>query len=108
MKTKNALIALSALAQESRLAVFRLLLEDDSEEGVPAGEIAERLGVPPTTMSFHLSQLKTAGLIKSSKQGKSILYSASRKKAKNLAKYITGKDIIGSGVLRNPDKKYQL
>lgn len=92
MKIKKILMALSALAQESRLAVYRLLLSE--ENGLPAGTIAERLDIPATTMSFHLSQLKSAGLVDSSKDGRSVIYVANRKRAKKLAKYITGKDIL--------------
>jgi len=99
MKTHKALQALSALAQESRLAVYILLL--DEPEGLAAGEIAERMEVPATTMSFHLSQLKNAGLITSMKNGKSVVYSANLKKAKKLGKYITGKK-------SKKEKKYQL
>lgn len=91
MKTKKALQALDALAQESRLAVFTLLLEEG--EGLAAGVIAERLGIPSTTMSFHLSQLKNASLVKTQKDGRSIIYSANHKKAKKLAQFISGKDI---------------
>jgi DNA-binding transcriptional ArsR family regulator len=99
MKTKKALNALSALAQESRLAVFLLLL--DNEDGLPAGDIARDLDIPLTTMSFHLSQLKNAGLIKAKKEGRFIIYSANKKRAKKLAAYITGKD-------KQVDQKYQL
>lgn len=104
MKTKKALMALDALAQESRLAVFRLLLTEDKGEGIQAGVIAEKLGVPATTMSFHLSQLKASGLIESHKIGKAVMYSANRKKAKKLAQYITGKDILEA---RESEEKYQ-
>lgn len=72
---KRAVAALGALAQESRLAVFRLLVRR-GPAGLPAGEISERVGVPPTTLSFHLSQLSHAGLITSRREGRSILYAA--------------------------------
>lgn len=99
MKPHKAIAALSALAQESRLATYLLLL--DEENGLPAGEIAQRLGIPATTMSFHLSQLKNAGLVLSIKNGKSVVYSANKKKAKKLSKYITGKK-------SKKEDKYQL
>jgi DNA-binding transcriptional ArsR family regulator len=89
MKEERVLQALSALAQESRLAVFRYLMEH--QDGVSAGDISEALGIPATTMSFHLSQLKNAGLIDSYKDGRSIIYSANRKRAKKMAKYILAK-----------------
>lgn len=90
MKAKKALICLHALAQESRLAVYRLLVEEGGKEGLCAGTIAERLNIPPTTMSFHLSQLRHAGLVDSQKDGRLVIYSANRKKAKKLASYLTG------------------
>ena len=91
LKPKKALSALSALAQESRLATFLLLLEEG--KGMPAGSIAEKMGVPLTTMSFHLNQLKSAGLVKADKQGRFIIYRANKKRAKKLAQYITGKHL---------------
>ena len=92
MKEKNVLKALSALAQESRLAVFRFLM--DKQEGAAAGAISDALGIPATTMSFHLSQLKNAGLIDALKEGRSIIYSANRKRVKKMAKYILSSPII--------------
>src|SRR5437867_8624870 len=76
MDGKRVVDALGALAQESRLAVFRLLVRR-GPAGLPAGEISERVGVPPTTLSFHLAQLSHAGLVSSRREGRSILYAAS-------------------------------
>ncbi len=76
MDVKRARDALSALAQESRLAVFRLLVRR-GPAGLPAGEISRRVGVPPTTLSFHLAQLSRAGLVSSRRESRSILYAAS-------------------------------
>ncbi len=70
-----AVTALSALAQEHRLAVFRLLVQA-GEEGLAAGEIAEQLGIPNSSLSFHLAQLSQAGLIGQERQGRSIRYRA--------------------------------
>jgi DNA-binding transcriptional ArsR family regulator len=67
-------IALTALAQESRLRVFRLLVPA-GEAGLPAGEIAERLDIPPATLTFHLKELSHAGLVESRREGRSIIYS---------------------------------
>ena len=67
-------MALAALAQESRLRVFRLLVPA-GEAGMPAGEIAERLDIPPATLTFHLKELSHAGLIESRREGRSIIYS---------------------------------
>ena len=76
MDVRGAVDALSALAQESRLAVFRLLVRR-GPAGLPAGEISGRVGVPPTTLSFHLAHLSRAGLVSSRREGRSILYTAS-------------------------------
>ncbi len=73
MEIKNAVAALSALAQESRLQVFRLLVPL-GVEGLPAGQIAEQLGIPPATLTFHLKELSHAGLVESRREGRSILY----------------------------------
>jgi len=73
--TKSAVRALAALAQDSRLDVFRLLVQA-GPEGMPAGEIAERLGIPSSTLSFHVKALAHAGLVESRQQGRFIYYSA--------------------------------
>lgn len=75
MKSKDAVRALSALAQESRLEVFRLLVRTGAG-GLAAGELSERLGLPPATMSFHLKELTNAGLLASRRESRSIIYSA--------------------------------
>lgn len=75
MEVKDAVAALAALAQESRLQVFRLLVQR-GPAGLPAGEIGTRVGVPATTLSFHLSQLSHAGLVTSRREGRSIIYAA--------------------------------
>ncbi len=87
IKVKKVLAALSALAQESRLAIFRLLMEK-GDQGISAGDIAKALHIPATTLSFHLSQLSSAGLVKSHKQGRSIIYVANRKRMKRVANYL--------------------
>jgi len=88
MKTQHALVALSALAQEDRLAAFRLLVEH-APEGLPAGTIAQRLGVPPTTLSFHLKELSHAGLIAAHPQGRFIWYRAELDAMNGLVSYLT-------------------
>jgi DNA-binding transcriptional ArsR family regulator len=74
METKAAVDALSALAQETRLAVFRLLVTAGAS-GLPAGKIGERLEVAPATLSFHLAQLARAGLVRSRQEGRYVIYS---------------------------------
>ncbi len=90
MKEKKAVTALSALAQESRLAIFRLLM-GEGKKGLAAGDISRTLDIPATTASFHLAQLKNAGLIKSWKEGRSVIYAANRKQVKRLAAFVTAK-----------------
>ena len=75
MDTKAAVRSLAALAQDSRLEVFRLLVQA-GPEGLPAGDIAERLGIPPSTLSFHVKALSQAGLIESRSQSRFIYYFA--------------------------------
>ena len=75
MDTRTAVRALSALAHDSRLELFRLLVQT-GPEGLPAGEIAERLRVPPSTLSFHVKALAHAGLVTSRHEGRFIHYSA--------------------------------
>jgi DNA-binding transcriptional ArsR family regulator len=88
MKIKTAIEALGALAQESRLAIFRLLMRE-GQGGLPAGAIAERLAVPAPTLSFHLAYLQRAGLITRTRQGRSILYAANIGGMKALLGYLT-------------------
>ncbi|HEX5341752.1 MAG TPA: metalloregulator ArsR/SmtB family transcription factor [Duganella sp.] len=75
MNTKQTLAALSALAQESRLAVFRLLVQT-GPEGLAASKIGERLDIAPSSLSFHLKELAHAGLIGSRQEGRFVIYSA--------------------------------
>ncbi len=75
MEKIDALAALAALAQESRLDVFRLLVQTGID-GMPAGQIGERLGLPSATLSFHLNQLKQAGLVTFRREGRSLIYAA--------------------------------
>jgi DNA-binding transcriptional ArsR family regulator len=75
MKTKTAVAALSALAQENRLAAFRALVQA-GRSGLCPGELGETLGVPGPTLSFHLAQLRHAGLVKVTREGRSLHYAA--------------------------------
>jgi DNA-binding transcriptional ArsR family regulator len=87
MEMKAALDALGALAQESRLSVFRLLVQQ-GPEGMAAGQIADRLEIPPATLSFHLSQLGQAGLVTSTRNGRSIVYAADYKGMERLMGFL--------------------
>jgi DNA-binding transcriptional ArsR family regulator len=75
MEMLQAVDALAALAQRSRLAIYRRLVEA-GPEGMPAGGIGEALELPPATLSFHLSQLVRAGLVRSRQDGRYVIYSA--------------------------------
>ena len=75
MDTKAAVRALAALAQESRLEVFRLLVQA-GPDGLPAGEIADRLGIPASTLSFHVKALQQAGLVEPRQASRFVFYSA--------------------------------
>jgi len=75
MEIKSAVENLQSLAQETRLRVFRLLVRA-GPNGLAAGDVAARLGVPAATMSFHLAHLARAGLIAAARDGRSIHYSA--------------------------------
>jgi len=88
MKKSNVIAALSALSQETRLEIFRLLVQK-GPEGVPAGEIGERLGQPSPTLSFHLNQLRFAGLVTSRRQSRLIIYSANYKAMNDVLAYLT-------------------
>ena len=88
MKTKQAIAALGALAQETRLAAFRLLVQA-GPEGLPAGEIAEKLGLPASSLSFHLAQLTQAGMAVQLRAGRSLIYSVDFQSMNGLMAYLT-------------------
>lgn len=75
MRASDAVQAFTALAQDTRLAVFRLLVEA-GPSGIAAGEVARQLGVPHNTMSTHLAVLARAGLIASRRESRSVIYAA--------------------------------
>ncbi len=87
MKKERAIAALAALAQESRLDVFRMLVQS-GPDGLPAGEIGAKLGVPSPTLSFHLNHLKHAGLVTCRRDSRSIIYSADYKAMNDLISYL--------------------
>jgi ArsR family transcriptional regulator len=88
MRAKRAVGALSALAQETRLAVFRMLVRE-APEGVTAGAIAERLRVPPATLSFHLAQLDHARLVRARRHSRNIVYTANVEGIRDLLAFLT-------------------
>lgn len=89
MQADRVIRALSALAQEHRLAAFRLLVQA-GEQGVAAGVLAEKLDVPPSSMSFHLAQLANAGLVTQRRESRSIIYSADYAAMNGLAVAVCG------------------
>jgi ArsR family transcriptional regulator len=88
METNDAVAALAALAQETRLSVFRLLVEA-GPEGVAAGVVGEKLSVPPATLSFHLKELARAGLVASRPEGRFIYYSVDYERMAALMSFLT-------------------
>lgn len=88
MESKSAVQALSALAQDSRLQVYRLLVQA-GPEGIAASDIAERLGVPANTLSFHLKTLSHADLIVSRPESRFIYYSANFDQMNSLLGFLT-------------------
>lgn len=88
METKTAVLALSALAQDSRLAVFRLLVQAGAV-GMPAGQIAEQTGMAPSSLSFHLKELAHAGLVSSRQEGRFVIYTANFQTMNALLGFLT-------------------
>jgi len=88
METKTAVVALAALAQESRLSVFRLLVEA-GPAGVSAGKIAEALGMAPSSLSFHLKELTHAGMASARQEGRFIIFKANFAKAAELVAFLS-------------------
>lgn len=88
METKASLAALAALAQESRLAVFRLLVQA-GPMGLAASKIAEHLDIPASSLSFHLKELSHAGLLSSRQDGRFVIYSANVETMNGLISFLT-------------------
>ena len=96
--------ALGALAHDSRLGIFRLLVQA-GPEGLPAGGIGDKLGLPPATLSFHLAHLARSGLATSRQQGRFVIYSADFRNMNRLVEFLTdnccgGKSCLPSSRLR--------
>lgn len=95
MNESLAVTALSAIAQEGRLAIFRLLVQ--ATEAVSAGDIAQRLSMPTSTLSFHLKTLQQAGLILAQQEGRRIYYRPNREQFAVLLTYLTDNCCGGAG-----------
>lgn len=95
MKNADAVVLLSALSQETRLAVFRMLVQQ-GPQGLAAGAIAERLDISPATLSFHLKELTAAGLTLSRQEGRFVIYSAHYKAMDKLLAFLTENCCAGS------------
>lgn len=104
MKIEAAVEALAALAQETRLSIFRLLVQT-GKEGVAAGMLGEKLGIPPATLSFHLKALSHAGLVKSRTEGRFVIYSANFAGMDKLIAYLTEHCCAGDAAQCAPLRK---
>jgi DNA-binding transcriptional ArsR family regulator len=104
MEKFYAIAALSALAQETRLDIFRLLVEAGAE-GLPAGTIGEKLGLPSATLSFHLNQLKHAHLVKFRRESRSLIYSAEYSVMNGLLAYLTENCCQGNPAACQPQQE---
>lgn len=100
MKTSNVLVALAALAQETRLAVYRLLVEH-APGGLTAGQVAVKLRIAPASLSFHLKELTHAGLIVPRPEGRFVWYSADLDAMNGVVAYLT-ENCCGSSAVCDP------
>lgn len=96
INARKVVEALAALAQEHRFAAFRLLVQA-GEKGMPAGAIAEGLGLPASSLSFHLGQLRLAGLIQRERQHRSLIYRADYAAMNGLVAYLSANCCQGAG-----------
>jgi len=105
MEKQNAIGALAALAQETRLDIFRLLVQA-GPEGLPAGAIADALGVASATLSFHLKELKSAGVATCRRDGRSLIYSPDFAVVNDLLAFLTESCCEGgSGCAPQPESR---
>lgn len=88
MKDDAAIAALTALAQPSRLTVFRLLVRT-GPKGLPATHIAEELSIPPSSLSFHLKELAHAGMVTQTRRGRQLIYTANFHTMNGLLRFLT-------------------
>src|SRR5262252_3664646 len=95
MKKHDAVAALAALAQDNRLDVFRLLVEA-GPDGMPAGSVANALGLAPNTLTFHFDRLRDAGLVSVRREGRSMIYAARFETMNDLIGFLTENCCQGS------------
>jgi ArsR family transcriptional regulator, arsenate/arsenite/antimonite-responsive transcriptional repressor len=88
METSNAVAALAALAQQNRLEIFRLLVQA-GPPGMAAGQVAEKLGLAPNTLTFHFDRLRFAGLVTVRRDGRSMIYAARFDAMNGLVAFLT-------------------
>jgi DNA-binding transcriptional ArsR family regulator len=88
MKERNVVASLAALAHQHRLRIFRLLVKQ-GPSGMPAGEIAEQVGISATNMSFHLKELDRAGLLRATRDGRYVRYAIDVEGMRKLLTYLT-------------------
>lgn len=100
METRNIITALAALAQESRLAVFRLLVQV-GPDGMAASKIGEQLSISPSSLSFHLKELSHAQLVSSRHEGRFVIYSANFDTMNGLIGFLT-ENCCGGNVVCTP------
>ena len=107
MEKETAISALAALAQETRLDVFRALVQA-GPEGLPAGSIGTALDIPSATLSFHLKELRRAGLIRCERQGRSRIYSPDFSVTNDLIRFLTANCCQGVDSADTPDDGCEL
>jgi DNA-binding transcriptional ArsR family regulator len=96
MEKTQAVSALAALAQDNRLDVYRLLVQA-GPQGMPAGGVAEVLGLAPNTLSFHFDRLRQAGLVSVRREGRSMIYAARYEAMNGLIAYLSENCCAGGG-----------
>jgi DNA-binding transcriptional ArsR family regulator len=101
MESTSAIKSLAALAQETRLSIFRLLVEA-GPDGMPVGALLESVGAAPATMSFHLKELANAGLVSARQDGRFIYYSAQFEQINDLLGFLTLNCCAKSGARCSP------
>jgi DNA-binding transcriptional ArsR family regulator len=106
MEKHDAVAALSALAQEHRLEVYRLLVQV-RPAGMAAGQVAAALGIAPNSLTFHLDRLRHAGLVSVARQGRSLIYAARYETMNNLLGYLTDNCCGGQRELCSPKRSFR-